>query len=107
MLRYKNYIGTIDFDEETMIFHGEVIGLKDVVTFRGSSPQEIKKEFESSIDGYLNWCEELGQEPEKGFTGNIHLRIQPDLHAKLAASANYRNVSLNLYIKQALLDLVI
>lgn len=47
-----------------MVFHGEVIGLRDVVTFRGSNPEELKKEFERSIDGYLDWCRELGQEPE-------------------------------------------
>lgn len=34
----------------------------------------IKKEFETSIDGYLNWCKELGQEAETPFSGNVHLR---------------------------------
>lgn len=48
-----------------MIFHGEVLGLRDVIAFRRTTPQEIKEEFERSIDGYLEWCKELGQEPEK------------------------------------------
>lgn len=102
MLKYKNYTGIVYFDDEAMIFHGEVIGLRDVITFRGTTPEEIKKEFEASIDGYLSWCEELGQEPEKPFSGNIHLRLQPDLHAKLAAGAKYQGVSLNQYINQTL-----
>jgi len=102
MLKYKGYTGVVQFDDEAMIFHGEVIGLRDVITFRGTTPKEIKEEFERSIDGYLDWCNELGQEPEKPFSGNIHLRLKPDLHAKLAVEAKICGVSLNSYINQTL-----
>lgn len=102
MLTYKGYTGVVQFDDEAMIFHGEVIGLRDVITFRGTTPEEIKREFEASIDGYLNWCRELGQEPEKPFSGNIHLRLQPDLHSKLVSEAKSHNLSLNSYINQTL-----
>lgn len=63
MLKYKGYTGVVQFDDEAMIFHGEVIGLRDVITFRGTTPGQIKEEFKASIDGYLAWCKELGQEP--------------------------------------------
>lgn len=102
MLKYKGYTGVVQFDDEAMIFHGEVVDLRDVITFRGTTPEEIKKEFETSIDGYLDWCKELGQEPEKPFSGNIHLRLQPELHAKLVAEAKFNSVSLNSYINQTL-----
>jgi predicted HicB family RNase H-like nuclease len=102
MLKYKGYLGVVQFDDEAMIFHGEVMGLRDVITFRGTTPQELKKEFEVSIDGYLDWCKELGQEPEKPFSGNIHLRLRPDLHAQLAAEAKFHGVSLNSYINETL-----
>jgi predicted HicB family RNase H-like nuclease len=102
MLKYKGYTGVVQFDDEAMIFHGEVIGIRDVITFRGTTPEEIKKEFERSIDGYIDWCKELGQEPEKPYSGNIHLRLQPDLHAKLAAEAKVSGMSLNRYINQTL-----
>jgi predicted HicB family RNase H-like nuclease len=102
MLKYKGYTGVVQFDDEAMIFHGEVIGLRDVITFRGTTPEEIKREFERSIDGYLDWCKELGQEPERPFSGNIHLRLQPELHAKLAAEAKFSGMSLNNYINQTL-----
>lgn len=102
MLKYKGYTGVVQFDDEAMIFHGEVIGLRDVITFRGTTPEEIKKEFKISIDGYLDWCKELGQSPEKPFSGNIHLRLQPGLHAKLATEAKTQGVSLNNYINTTL-----
>ncbi len=102
MLKYKGYTGIVQFDDEAMIFHGEVIGLRDVITFRGITPSEIKEEFERSIDGYLDWCKELGQEPEHPFSGNIHLRLKPDLHAKLSFEAKVCGLSLNNYINQTL-----
>lgn len=102
MLKYKGYSGVVTFDDDAMIFHGEVVGLRDVITFRGTTPEEIKREFEISVDGYINWCKELKQEPEKPFSGNIHLRLQPDLHAKLASEAKYSGLSLNNYINQTL-----
>ena len=102
MLKYKGYTGVVQFDDKAMIFHGEVTGLRDVITFRGTTPKQIKKEFEKSIDGYLDWCEELGQAPEKPFSGNLHLRLNPDLHAKLFAEARISGTSLNNYINQTL-----
>jgi predicted HicB family RNase H-like nuclease len=102
MLKYKGYTGIVQFDDEAMIFHGEITGTRDVITFRGTTPEEIKAEFEKSVDGYINWCKELGQEPEKPFSGNIHLRLQPELHAKLAAQAKFNGISLNNYINQTL-----
>ena len=101
-MKYKGYTGIVQFDDEAMIFHGEVAGLRDVITFRGNTPKEIKMEFEASIDGYIDWCYELGQEPEKPFSGNIHLRLKPDLHAKLAIEAKLQGVSLNNYINSTL-----
>ncbi len=102
MLKHKGYTGVVQFDDESMIFHGEVIGLRDVVTFRGTTTKELKKEFKTSVDGYLDWCKELGEEPEKPFSGDIHLRLQPDLHAKLVTEAKIRGVSLNNYINTTL-----
>lgn len=102
MLKYKGYTGVVTFDDEAMIFHGEVCGLRDVITFQGTTPDEIKREFETSVDGYLNWCDELGQVPEKPYSGNIRLRIPPELHAKIAAHAKMDGISLNKYISSTL-----
>jgi predicted HicB family RNase H-like nuclease len=35
MLTYKGYQGRFDYDPDADIFHGEVIHLKDVITFQG------------------------------------------------------------------------
>lgn len=37
MMQYKGYTGKVEFDDEAEIFHGEVIGLRDVITFQGKT----------------------------------------------------------------------
>ena len=55
MINYKGYTGTVRFDAEAEIFHGEVLGLRDVVTFQGTTVEEIKAAFQDSVDDYLEF----------------------------------------------------
>lgn len=95
MMKYKNYVGEVTYDADGHIFHGEVIGLKDVITFQGTTVAEIEKAFKDSVDDYLAWCKERGETPEKAFSGNIRVRLSSTLHAKLAQAAVMQGVSLN------------
>lgn len=60
-MKYKSYHGRITYDEQAKIFHGEVVGLRDVITFQGTSMEELKQAFKDSIDDYLDFCKELGR----------------------------------------------
>lgn len=42
MLKHKGYIGYVEFDEESEIFHGEVINTRDMITFQGSTVKGLK-----------------------------------------------------------------
>ena len=95
MMKYKGYIGKVEYDADAKIFHGDVIGLKDVITFQGSTAKEIEKAFKDSVDDYLEWCKERGEKPEKTFSGNLNLRMSPDLHAHLSTEAARKGISLN------------
>lgn len=101
-MKYKGYIGQVTFDEDAKIFHGEVIGLKDVITFQGESVKELEQAFKDSINDYLELCQERGESPEKTFSGKLHLRMSPILHANLALEAARNGISLNDYIAQKL-----
>jgi len=102
MMKYKGYMGKVDYDSDAKLFHGEVIGLKDTITFQGTNPEELECEFKKSIDVYLNWCKELGEKPEKTFSGKLHVRMDPELHAQLALAAERRGISLNDLINEKL-----
>lgn len=102
MLKYKGYVGTFTYDSKAKLFHGEVIGLKDMITFQGRTADEIEQAFKDSIDVYLEWCKERGEKPDKTFSGTFRIRISQDLHAKLAQDAALHGVSLNTLINEKL-----
>ena len=74
MMEYKGYIGKVEFDDEAGIFHGEVLGTRDVITFQGRSVDELKTALQESIDDYLAFCKQRGQEPDKPFSGQFVTR---------------------------------
>jgi predicted HicB family RNase H-like nuclease len=87
MLTYKDYIAKISFDEDENIFHGEIINLRDVITFQGSSVDELKKEFIDSVDDYLEFCKTRNEKPDTPLNGYISLQIPLDTQKKLYNAA--------------------
>lgn len=102
MMKYKGYLGHVQYDDDAKIFHGEVVGLNDIITFQGKSVDELEQAFKDSVDDYLNWCKKRGEKPEKAFSGTFNLRISPELHAKLAFHAKAEGISLNAYVAEQL-----
>lgn len=101
-MKHKDYEATIKYDEEANIFHGEIINTRDVITFQGTSVKELHKAFRDSIDDYLAFCAERGEEPDKPFSGNFVVRISPDLHRELYTEAKKKGKSLNSLIEERL-----
>lgn len=95
VMRYKGYSASVEFDEDAGIFHGEVLDLRDVVTFEGTSVDDLKLALAQSIDDYLAFCAERGEEPEKPFSGQFVVRAEPDLHRALVSAARRSGISLN------------
>jgi predicted HicB family RNase H-like nuclease len=58
MMEYKGFLGTVKYDDEANIFHGDIINTRDVITFQGTNVKEIEKAFKESIDDYVLWCKE-------------------------------------------------
>jgi predicted HicB family RNase H-like nuclease len=101
-LDYKGYIGVFAYDEAADIFHGRVAGLRDVITFEGRSIDELKEALTDSIDDYLEFCRERGEEPEKPLSGKFVVRLQPSLHRAIATAAEREGKSLNGWVKEKL-----
>lgn len=102
MMAYKEYVAKVEFDDEADIFYGEVINLRDVITFQGQSVEELREAFRESVEDYLAFCTERGEEPEKPYSGKFSIRIDPDLHRKIAIQAKATRKSLNRWISDAL-----
>lgn len=105
-MNYKGYTGIVNYDEEAKLFHGEVVGLKDVITFQGTSVKELEKAFKDSIDEYLDFCKELKRTPEKPYSGKLILRLPPEIHERAAFEAKCNGISLNAWLKQGIQKLL-
>ena len=103
MMEYKGYVAAVEFDDSVGRLHGRVVnsGAYPIATFEATDVDGIRREFQRSIDEYLASCREDGVEPKKPFSGNLNLRLGPDLHQRAALSATAHDVSLNGWIKQA------
>jgi len=102
MLKYKGYAGNVSFDGEAKIFHGEVSGLKDVITFQGTTVEELEQAFRDSVDDYLEFCAKRGEKPEKPCSGKFVLRLSPALHSRVIIEAKQGGVSLNRFVEESL-----
>ena len=102
MMKYKNYVGKVEFDAEAGLLHGEVVGIRDVVTFQGKSINEIKRAFRQSVDDYLNFCRERGEDPDKPCSGKFVVRVGSNLHRRLEVFARVSGKSLNALVAEFL-----
>jgi len=103
-MKYKGYTGKAEYDDEAEIFYGEVIGLRDVVTFKGTSVRELHKSFRESIDDYLAFCKRMKKDPDIPASGKLVLRIPPELHSYASVSAKSEGKSLNSWVAEAVKD---
>ena len=101
-MTYKGYLAKVTFDDDDDIFHGEVINIRDVVTFQGKSVRELHKAFKDSVEDYLAFCKERGENPDKPFSGNLPLRTTPEDHRAFFLAANKENKSLNSWMVETL-----
>ena len=98
MMEYKGYVGKVEYDDEAGIFHGEILDTRDVITFQGKTVAELNTAFQESIDDYLAFCKERGEDPDKPFSGQFITRVPPELHRKLNLAASLSGTSLNAWV---------
>ena len=102
MITYKGYHGVFEYDAEADIFHGEVVNLSDVITFQGRSIDELKEALADSVEDYLDFCASKGKTPEKPYSGRFNVRLEPELHQRIALEAAASGKSLNGWVAETL-----
>jgi len=102
MLKYKGYTGYVEFDDETDIFHGEVLDTRDVITFQGETVEELRMAFRDSIDDYLEFCAKRNEKPDKPFSGKFVVRLSTVLNHRAYVKAMEQGKSLNQLVVESL-----
>ena len=80
---YRGYAADIRYSEADGMLVGHVAGIRAIIGFHGESVNEVRKAFEEAVDFYLD----TEPYPEKPFSGQITLRVTPEVHAELFRKA--------------------
>lgn len=102
LLEYKGYIGKVDIDLDAEILHGEVMHLRDIITFQGKTIAEVHQAFHDSIEDYIEFCKSEGEEPEKPFSGRFIVRLTAEQHKLVTIAAMSTGNSINAWVAEHL-----
>jgi predicted HicB family RNase H-like nuclease len=101
-LKYQDYTATIHYSADDEVFFGKVIGINDLITFEGISVAELKDAFQEAMEDYLETCKSIGKSPDKTYKGVFNVRVPAGLHKKAAIFALQHRITLNDFVKTAL-----
>ncbi len=105
-LKYKNYIGSVEYDLTDKCLYGRILFIDDLITYEGETIEELENSFHEMVDDYLATCKELGKTPQKAYSGSFNVRTGPQIHQALAEIAELENISLNKLIVNIVSDFV-
>lgn len=64
-LEYKGYKTTPNISILDGVYYGSIAGIKDMITYQSDTVEGITEAFHSCVDDHLDFCKEIGKEPEK------------------------------------------
>lgn len=69
LLSYKGYHGTVEHSLKDNILYGQVVGINSLIFYKGKTLDELKEDFQGTIDDYLEMYKDHGVTPEKPSSG--------------------------------------
>ena len=100
MLEYKGYHAEIVYDEEVNYYSGRLYGIHDLVTFGGETKAEVEADFRLAVEEYLEFCKELGKEPNREVAEDLNLRVNDDLYKNLKDATNKSDKNFNDFVEK-------
>jgi predicted HicB family RNase H-like nuclease len=101
-MTHEGYIAEIDIDQDARLLSGIVRNTRATLHFTGQSVEELRQAFADTIADYREWCKERGVDAEKPYSGALSLRINPELHRRVAEQAAKAGESINQFIAERL-----
>ena len=102
IVTYKEFFGTVMYSSKDRVFYGKIEGIDDLITFEGTSVEELETSFKNMVDLHIDDCKAEGKPADKSFKGVFNVRISPELHKQAVHNALVKGITLNQLIKRAL-----
>ena len=102
MMGYKDYLGSVHYNDEDEVFHGKLEFIRALVSYEGTDVNSLRAAFKEAVEDYLELCQEKGEKPETPFKGSFNIRTGSDLHRRASLYAQSRDTSLNQLVSIAL-----
>ena len=104
-MQYKGYVGSVEFSEKDGVLFGKVQGIRSLISYEGTTVQELLDDFHGAVDDYLALCEAEGTEPETAYKGSLNLRFKkPETHRRAAIYAMAHDQTLNSFIDECVVE---
>jgi predicted HicB family RNase H-like nuclease len=101
-LTHRGYSARVEFDDADGLFFGKVAGIRDGVGFHGESVEALRAAFREAVDDYIEVCAKIGKAPQKPYSGQMMVRLDPEVHAKAALAAELAGKSLAKWTEESL-----
>jgi predicted HicB family RNase H-like nuclease len=102
LMKYKDFLGSVHYDDDDGRFVGRIEEIPDLVTFQGSSVEELREAFQNAVDDYVALCEATNRPFRRSFKGSFNVRVAPGLHRDAYRCAIESGLSLNQFVRQAI-----
>jgi len=102
-INYMEFIGSVLYSSEDRVFYGKIEGISDLVTFEGTTVDELESAFRFMVDQHIADCENEGKPEVKSYKGVFNVRLGPELHQKAAQKAVSKGITLNQLVKKAIM----
>ncbi|MFI4955266.1 MAG: type II toxin-antitoxin system HicB family antitoxin, partial [Gammaproteobacteria bacterium] len=102
MMKYKDYYGSVHFDDNELILFGKLEFIRALITYEATDTKQLRKAFEEAVDDYLETCQANNISPETPFKGSLNVRLGSDLHRQIAIAATQQHMTVNRFITETL-----
>ena len=94
----------IAYDSDIEMFRGEFMGLNGGADFYAKDVEGLRKEGEISLRVFKEMCEKDGVPVKKQASGNLMLRIPPEVHQAVLVASRAQGTSLNQWAAKVLAE---
>lgn len=102
-LKYKGYVSTVRYDNESHKLHGRIDGISDFVNYVADDINEVEQEFKNAVDDYLDFCKEVNKTPATPEAEIVDIDLPIDICNSLALKAKRNGLSLSQLITNIIL----